>query len=209
VFGITVLVLTIIFMSLPTSWIGVPLWGIALFFGVVMLLHDIVSYRSKISVVASRVPWKIVPFLFGLFIIVESMAATGWTDLLASGLSSISGSAIAIVFGVTILSSLAAGAMNNHPMAIFFVRAFQGTAFVSPQAKLGATLGLITGSSFGANFILMGSLAGIMWAKILADKGCSVTFSQFSKYGFLIMPIVTAVACLTLLVELALLPIPP
>jgi Na+/H+ antiporter NhaD/arsenite permease-like protein len=172
----------------------------------VMIVHDVISYRSKISAISSRMPWEVVPFLIGLFIIVESLAATGWTELLGSQLASISGSTIAVVFGVCILSSLSAGVMCNHPMSIFFVRAFQSPAFVAaPQAaRLGGTLALIAGSSFGANLILIGSLAGIMWTKILADKGCSITFSQFSKRGFLIMPIVMGVTCLTFLVELAL-----
>ena len=206
IFGFAVLVLTIIFMSLPTDLLGIPLWGIALFFAMVMIVHDVISYRSKISAISSRMPWEVVPFLIGLFIIVESLAATGWTELLGSQLASISGSTIAVVFGVCILSSLSAGVMCNHPMSIFFVRAFQSPAFVAaPQAaRLGGTLALIAGSSFGANLILIGSLAGIMWTKILADKGCSITFSQFSKRGFLIMPIVMGVTCLTFLVELAL-----
>jgi len=206
IFGITVLVLTIVFMSMPTSWTGVPLWGIALFFCGIMLVHDAIAYRSKISMILSRVPWEVVPFLIGLFIIVESLAVTGWTDLLASQLAKISGSTIVVVLGVCFLSSLMAGCMNNHPMSIFFVRALQGPAFAtaSQTAKLGSTLALITGASFGPNMILMGSLAGIMWMKILGDKGCNITFSQFSKQGFRVMPIVAGVACLTILVELAL-----
>jgi arsenical pump membrane protein len=205
-FGFAMLALTIVFMSLPTNILGVPLWGIALFFAMVMLVHDVVSYRSKITTIYSRMPWEVVPFLIGLFIIVESLAATGWTELLGSQLALISGSTIAVVLGVCILSSLSAGVMCNHPMSIFFVRAMQSPAFAAaPQtARLGGTLALIAGSSFGANLTLIGSLAGIMWVKILADKGCSITFSQFSKRGFLIMPIVIFVTCLAIIAEIAL-----
>jgi len=199
-FGSIVLTSTILFMSLPFSWTGVHLWTIALFFAILMFLHNIVSYRSGISAISSRMPWKIVPFLVGLFIIVESLASTGWTDLFASQLSKISGSLVTTIFGVGFLSSLSAGVMNNHPMVIFFARAFQSPSFTGPQ--LGSTLALIAGSNFGANFTLMGALAGIMWAKMLSDKGTSISFSEFSKYGFLIMPPVIVVACLTLLAEL-------
>jgi len=199
-FGSIVLTSTILFMSLPFSWTGVHLWTIALFFAILMFLHNIVSYRSGISAISSRMPWKIVPFLVGLFIIVESLASTGWTDLFASQLSKISGSLVTTIFGIGFLSSLSAGVMNNHPMVIFFARAFQSPSFTGPQ--LGSTLALIAGSNFGANFTLMGALAGIMWAKMLSDKGTSISFSEFSKYGFLIMPPVIAVACLTLLAEL-------
>jgi arsenical pump membrane protein len=201
IFGSMVLVLTIVFMSLPTSWMGVPIWVIPLFFALLMFLYDIISYRSRVSTIASRVPWKIVPFLLGLFIIIESLASSGWTDLFASQLSRISGSLIATVFGICFLSSLMAGIMNNHPMTIFFVRSLQSPSFTA-TTKLGAAVALITGSNFGANFTLIGALAGIMWAKILSDKGCSISFSEFSKYGFLIMPLVVSVACLALVAEL-------
>jgi len=200
-FGSIVLACTILFISLP---IGVPLWTITLFFAIVMFLYNVVSHRSSIPAISSRMPWKIVPFLIGLFIIVESLASTGWTDLFASQLSKISGSLITTVFGIGFLSSLAAGVMNNHPMTIFFVKALQSPSFAAPHpTQLGSTLALIAGSNFGANFTLIGALAGIMWAKILSDKGCSISFSEFSKYGFLIMPLVVTVACLTLVAELA------
>jgi arsenical pump membrane protein len=206
IFGIAVLALTIVFMSLPTELIGVPIWGVAMFFAVVMVLHDAVTYRSKIFSVFSRVPWKIVPFLIGLFIVVEGLTSTGWTDLLASQLSNFAGSTIIIVLATCFLASLMAGVMNNHPMSIFFVRAFGSSAFVGlPQTvRLGSTLALIAGSNFGANFTLIGSLAGVMWVNILAEKGQTITFSRFSKYGFLIMPVVTLVACLTIVAELML-----
>jgi len=205
-FGSIVLTCTIVFMSLPTSWTGIPLWGIALFFALVMFLHDVVTYRSSISAISSRVPWKIVPFLMGFFIIIEGLASTGWTELFASQLSKISGSPITMIFSICILSSLAASVMNNHPMTIFFVKTFQSPSFVASQtASLGSTTALIAGSNFGANFTLMGALAGLMWAKILSDKGYPISFKEFSKYGFLIMPIVIAIACLVLSIELAIL----
>ena len=205
-FGSTVLALTIVFMSLPTSLTRAPIWAIALFFAIVMFLHDVVSYRSGISAISSRMPWEIVPFLIGLFIVIESLASTGWTDLFASQLSKISGSPITMVLTIGFLSSLATGVMNNHPMTIFFVRAFQSPSFLASQTtKLGSTLALIAGSNFGANFTLIGALAGLMWAKILSDKGHPVSFKEFSKYGFLIMPIVIIVACVVISIELTIL----
>ena len=202
-FGSIVLACTILCMSLPVGWTGVPLWTIALFFAIVMFLHDVVSHRSGIRAISSRMPWKIVPFLIGFFIIVESLASTGWTDLFASQLSKISGSLITTVFGICFLSSIAASVMNNHPMTIFFVKTFQSSSFTAAQTTSPApTVALVAGGNFGANFTLIGALAGLMWAKILFDKGCSISFSEFSKYGFLIMPLVVAVTCLTLVIEL-------
>jgi arsenical pump membrane protein len=206
-FGSVVLGLTVVFMSLPNSLTHATLWEIALFFAIVMFLHDVISYRSGISAISSRIPWEIVPFLIGLFIVIESLASTGWTELFGSQLSKISGSTITSIFAVGFMSSLATGVMNNYPMAIFFVRAFQSPSFAAlpSTTKLGSTLALIAGSNLGANLTLIGVLAGLMWAKILSDKGHPVSFTQFSKYGFLIMPIVIAITCLVISIEVALL----
>jgi arsenical pump membrane protein len=205
-FGSIVLGLTIVFMSLPSSLTHAPLWAIALFFALVMFLHDVITYRSGISNISSRVPWEVIPFLFGLFIVIESLASTGWTELLGSQLSKVTWSPITSIFTVCFLSSLATGFMNNYPMTTFFVRAFQSNSFTATHtAKLGSTLALIAGSNLGANFTLIGALAGLMWAKILSDKGHPISFKEFSKYGFLIMPIVIAVVCLVISIEVALL----
>lgn len=198
-FGLIVLGGTILVMSLPSTVIDVKPWTAALASAFIMFLYQVLHSRSVIIVVLKRMPWKIAPFLIGLFVIVETMASSGWTDLLALQLSKASSNLTATVLCVGFLSSLAAGSMNNHPMTIFFVRALQSPAFsVSNTFKLGAILALVAGSNLGANFMLTGALAGLMWAKILSSKGCSISFTEFSKYGFLVMPPVVAAACLTL-----------
>ncbi|MEM3464035.1 MAG: ArsB/NhaD family transporter [Candidatus Bathyarchaeia archaeon] len=199
IFGLIVLGGGIFFMSLPSAWIGVQLWMITITSAFIMLLRDILLARSNIFTILRRVPWKIAPFLVGLFVIVESLASSGWTNLLAFQFSKVSTSVAATVFGVGYLSSLTAGLMNNHPMTIFFVKTLQSPSFSAPlAAKFGSMLALVVGSNLGANFMLTGALAGLMWAKILSSKGHSISFSEFSKYGFLVMPIVVAVACFTL-----------
>ncbi len=215
IFGTALFVITIIMMSLPMNVLGVPLWVITSVSAGIMVVYDIIhqhyfmpkrkkSDQSSIFVIGSRMPWMIVPFVIGLFIIIEAMVSTGWTDFFAASLSPIlSGSLLLTVIGVLFLSSFVANVMNNQPMTIFFVRIFQSSYFdVSSVARLGSTLALIAGSNFGANLTLVGALAGIMWANILAEKGVQVSFSKFSKYGFVIMPAVILVAGLTLYVEL-------
>ncbi|MEM2337374.1 MAG: ArsB/NhaD family transporter [Candidatus Bathyarchaeia archaeon] len=199
VFGLIVLGGAIFFMSLSSEWTGVHPWMIALASAFVMFLYNLLLARSNILAVPKRMPWKIAPFLIGLFVIVEGMASSGWTDLLALQLSKVSTSLIAAVLSVGFASSFAAGLMNNHPMTIFFVKALQGSAFSTPRiVKFGAMLALVVGSNLGANFMLTGALAGLMWAKILSNHGYTISFSEFSKYGFLVMPIVVVVACLML-----------
>lgn len=200
ILGLTVLGGTIFLLSLPSSWIGgVEPCTIAFASAFIMLLYNLLLARSGIPAVLRRMPWKIAPFLIGLFVIVEGMASSGWADMLALQLSKVSINPMTAVLSVGLASSLAAGLMNNHPMTIFFVKALQAPTFSAPQTvKVGSMLALVVGSNLGANFMLTGALAGLMWAKILSNHGYAISFSEFSKYGFLVMPVVVAVACLTL-----------
>lgn len=83
IFGLFVLGGAIFFMSLPPSWTGFQPWTIALTAACIMFLHDLLLVPSNIPTILKRMPWKIASFLVGLFIIVESLASSGWTDMLA------------------------------------------------------------------------------------------------------------------------------
>jgi len=218
VFGSIVLACCLVTLSV-SSLINVPIWAITLFFAGTMLVHDVLRYHvlaarkpgakkaayyvPRVPAISSRMPWKIVPFVLGLFIMVESLSVYGWTDKLASSISIVSTNVFLAVFIMGFLSSLASNIMNNQPMTILFTRTLQNNLFIAPAAATkGSMFALILGSNFGANLTMIGALAGIMWGKILMDKGCSISFKEFSKYGLLIMPFVIAVACLVLVVEL-------
>jgi len=214
IFGTAVFVATIILMSLPTDLTGLPMWAITSIGAGILFLYDAIYYnfisrkkagthKSNVFTICSRMPWGVIPFVIGLFIIIESLVSTGWTDFFATHLTVISGNPITAVLGVIFLSSIVANFMSNQPMTIFFVRIFQSSSFsVSAVTKLGSTLALVAGASFGANMTLVGALAGVMWVNILSEKGFQISFSQFSKYGFIIMPVVILATGLTLVLEL-------
>ena len=214
VFGTINLVACLIMLSL-SSWLVVPIWAIPLFFAFVVfasdsLPHHVTRKRENASAdpmgsksALKRMPWKIAPFVTGLFIMVESLSVSGWVDVFASSLSKVSGDLPTAVLVMGFASSFASNLMNNQPMTILFTRILQSSAFtVTPEVQRGAMFALVLGSNFGANFTLIGALAGIMWAKMLYDKGVTVSFKEFSKYGFLIMPVVVALACLALVIQL-------
>jgi len=134
---------------------------------------------------------------------VESLSYSGWVDLFASSLSTVSGDLLTAVVGLGFLSSFASNFMNNQPMTILFTKILQNSNFLASSViQKGCMYALILGSNFGANFTLIGALAGIMWSKILLDKGVTISFKEFAKNGFLVMPLVVTLACLALTIEL-------
>ncbi|MEM2875768.1 MAG: ArsB/NhaD family transporter, partial [Candidatus Bathyarchaeia archaeon] len=210
VFGLLMLGSMLFFIGLLAEWTGTQPWTIALSFASATALYDLIFTRkgSRVKIVLHRMPWKIAPFLVGLFIIVEGLAASGWTGLLASQISQYvsKGALTSVVFGLSFMFALAAGLMNNHPMTVFFIKTLkESLASQLPEnARISSTLALVIGSNLGANYMLTGSLAGLMWSKILSEKGIKISFSEFSKYGFTIMTLVTLTASLSLAVILML-----
>jgi len=158
---------------------------------------------EKIKKAINRMPWKIMPFVIGMFIMIEALAVSGWVDFLASVISSVSIDVLPSIFFMMFLSSIACNLMNNQPMTILFTQILLSNSFSAPETIIfGAMFALVMGSNFGANLTLIGALAGIMWNKIATDKKVSISFKQFAKYGFEIMPLVISIASLILSLEI-------
>jgi arsenical pump membrane protein len=165
------------------------------------------SLLHSVRIAAGRMPWKIMPFVFGMFIMVEILGTSGWIVMLSSTFANLQ-SSLGIfggTFSMCFISTLASNVMNNQPMTILFTQLLQNSNFVSttpPGIVIASVYGLIMGSNFGANFTLIGALAGIMWSSITRNSGVKITYMVFAKHGFKIMPIVVALACLVLAIEI-------
>ncbi len=201
-----------------SSWLSIPIWQISLAFASIVATRDALSDKfpfhkggkktgdpQVLTQTLRRMPWKIVPFVTSMFIMVESLLAAGYIQIFASNLNALASNAVSASFGMTFMSSAAANLISNQPMTILITEILQNPSFaVSVKAEKASMFALILGSNFGANFTLIGSLAGLMWSKLLKSKGYKISPKQFSKYGLLIMPLTSVSACLTLLIEILL-----
>ncbi len=215
IFGLISLI-SCLFMISIAQLLNLSLWAITFCFAMIMLfyniIHDLVLRKNKklnnfliLKKSAKRIPWKIIPFIIGMFILVEALVSTGWIDIFASSMSLFSISLIPLVLIMGFLSSLSCNILNNQPMTILFTQILLSDSFnVMGPRKMGSTFALIIGSNLGANFTLIGALAGIMWYKILSDKQVKISYKEFAKYGFLITPIIILLTCLVLSMELIL-----
>ncbi len=215
VFGAVCLASCLVSLNL-SSLLNIGIWQVSLAFALVVAARDAVPGRLPLSKerkekaslqvsarILRRMPWKILPFVIGMFIMVEGLLMAGYIQSFASTLSALLADVVSASFGTTFVSSAMANLMSNQPMTIFLTRTLQNPAFaVSVEAEKASMFALILGSNFGANFTLIGSLAGLMWSKLLRDKGVVISFRQFSKYGLLVMPLTLVVSCLVLLAKL-------
>ncbi|KAJ2168147.1 hypothetical protein GGH16_003772 [Coemansia sp. RSA 560] len=140
-----------------------------------------------------------------MFIIVESLSQQGWTPRLAWVLKRMCSSPAAAVFIVGAITTLACNVLNNLPMSILFSRALQHPIFaqVDSSSRKGAMFALIIGSNVGANFTLVGSLAGLMFQGIASQKKREIGYFTFMRWCAPVMVAQLATACAILVAELA------
>ncbi len=219
-------------MFILSPFFGLELWWISFVFAVALLLYDgvmalgensdknLIFYRTfrryvyhkdtkvyqfRLHMIFEHMPWKIIPFLVGLFLMVEGLLVTGFIDMAASFMAWLSPNIMSASLSMGFISSLAANVVNNQPMTILFTKILESPNFALAGAARSASIyALIIGSNLGANLTLIGALAGIMWAKIIQDKGDGqeeITYRKFAKYGFMIMPLVILVTCGLLAIE--------
>ncbi|KAJ2271664.1 hypothetical protein J3F81_003375 [Coemansia sp. RSA 371] len=168
-------------------------------------LHEFPAAPQLLAPILRRLPYGIIPFSLGMFIIVESLSQQGWTPRLAWVLKRMCSSPAAAVFIVGAITTLACNVLNNLPMSILFSRALQHPIFaqVDSSSRKGAMFALIIGSNVGANFTLVGSLAGLMFQGIASQKKREIGYFTFMRWCAPVMVAQLATACAILVAELA------
>lgn len=226
IFGVSVLVVTLAVLTL-SSFFELTEWEVTLPAALVMLAHDICvdfhryffNYNRYVTMesegkdsliigknqgflsytwrILSGLPWSILPFILGMFVMVEALQVVKLLPYLAEALAVATlDNTYMGIFVVGVLSTIVCNIISNIPMTILFTRMLQHDAFVAICRSMkmeGSALALVIGSNFGANFTLIGELAGIMWNAILRQRGMEISYFRFLKTSLLICPWVLAV----------------
>ncbi|KAI8848870.1 hypothetical protein BC829DRAFT_427642 [Chytridium lagenaria] len=200
----------------------VPVWMVTLPFAGVAIVRDIwydmyirrdVAIRlPTITEAFGRLPWPILPFSLCMFILVESLSFTGWISILASVLAKLSPSFVPSIFSTGIITVILCSLLNNLPATILLTRVLLHPNYLSaigssstPQSnavRVGAIYALVAGSNVGAILTICGSLAGIMWEKIVRDMGVKgLEPLRFFILNLALQPVLIVGACAVICVE--------
>jgi hypothetical protein len=156
-------------------------------------------------------PWAVLPFLFGMFTLVNALNTFGWIDAFSNQIIAVipeqegnSMRAIAIsTFLMTTISFVLCMLLSNQPASILLAQVLIAPSFdkLPAMVRTGGMLGVLEGANVGGCWSLMGALAGILWSTILRNKGLNIGYLQFLKIGFMVMPLVTFVVSLIIWAE--------
>jgi arsenical pump membrane protein len=164
-------------------------------------LFGFASNRYDVFVIIRRIPWKILPFIFVIFILVSKLSELGFTfqvSQLLGGLSrqfNLLGNVVFHGWVMIILTNI----INNQPASVLYSYILgESSLGLLPNMIRGIGYSVIVASNLGANLTLIGALAGVMWDKILRTKGVVVSYGEFLIYGLLITPFIFTLTLLIL-----------
>uniref|UniRef100_UPI0027D26FE4 ArsB/NhaD family transporter n=1 Tax=Solirubrobacter soli TaxID=363832 RepID=UPI0027D26FE4 len=134
---------------------------------------------------ARAVDPALLAFVLGLGLIVAALAGLGLADLVTNVLPS--GDALPALLGATFLAALLANLLNNVPALLVLLPA---AAAAGPHTVLAVLIGV----NVGPNLTYTGSLATLLWRRILHHHGEEPSHVEFHRLGAITVPPIL-VAC--------------
>ena len=161
-----------------SQYISIEMWKVSLGMAVSAVVFScfVLIVRSKrISPVTSALrsmPFEIIPFVTGMFILVLALDDVGITYAISNVLEN---SNETFTFGFA--SMISSNFLNNIPMSVLFSK------ILTSSSSDGAIFATIAGSNIGAFLTPVGALAGIMWSNIIKQNGVRMSVGKFVIYG--------------------------
>ncbi|WP_344423220.1 SLC13 family permease [Amycolatopsis minnesotensis] len=149
-------------------------------------------------------PWRLVTeanpllclFVLGLAIVVEAVSEHLLGDVLRALLPD--GEGLGELLLAALVAAVLANLVNNLPATLILVSA------LGPHPAAGVLLAVLLGVNIGPNATYLGSLATLLWRRVLAGAGVTPTLREFLRLGAWTVPVSLAGAVLALWCGLAL-----
>jgi arsenical pump membrane protein len=119
-------------------------------------------------------------FVAALGVVVDAATSHGLQDDLAALLPT--GASLLALLALAVIAAVLANLINNLPATLVLLAALGGT----PAA--GAVLAILIGVNVGPNLTYTGSLATLLWRRVLHAKGHRPSLGRFTVLGLLTVP---------------------
>jgi arsenical pump membrane protein len=119
-------------------------------------------------------------FVAALGVVVDAATSHGLQDDLAALLPT--GTSLLALLALAVIAALLANVINNLPATLVLLAALGTT----PAA--GAVLAILIGVNVGPNLTYTGSLATLLWRRVLHAKGHRPSLRRFTVLGLLTVP---------------------
>ncbi|MFF6782908.1 SLC13 family permease [Streptomyces sp. NPDC012510] len=162
-----------------TSVLGVePVWA-ALAGAMVLSLRALVRRTATPVALIRSLSLPFLAFVAALGVVVRAVVDNGLADALGRVMPS--GSGLLALLGVAALAALLSNVINNLPAVLVLVP-------LAAPLGAGAVLAVLLGVNIGPNLTYAGSLATLLWRRIVHQHEHDVDLGEFTRLGLLTVP---------------------
>ncbi len=177
-----------------TSLLGLDPWVAATAGALALAVPALRRKRATLGEVARAGNAPFLLFVFALAITVKAVQVNGLNTV---GAHLPTGNSLTALLAVAAVAAVLANLINNLPAILVLLPALSGHP--------GPVLAAVIGVNIGPNLTYAGSLATLLWRRILAHHGEHCSISRFTRLGVLTVPLGVAAAATTLWAALHLL----
>ncbi|GEC02585.1 arsenic transport integral membrane protein ArsB [Streptomyces spinoverrucosus] len=165
-----------------------PAWAAAAG-ALVLAARACVRRQATSSTVVRASAPAFLAFVLALGVVVRAVVDNGLADALGQVLPD--GSGLVALLGIAALAAVLANLINNLPAILALL------PLAAPSGP-GAVLAVLLGVNIGPNLTYAGSLATLLWRRIVRQHGHRVDVREFTRLGLLAVPsaLIAAVAAL-------------
>jgi arsenical pump membrane protein len=188
VFTLAVVALTLAGFAVASA-VGVnPAWA-ALAGAAVLAARALAQRRTSPAGLIRGADVPFLAFVLSLGIVVRAVVDNGLGDALRPLLPG--GTSLPALFAIAALSAVLANVINNLPAVLVLLP-------LAAPAGSGAVLAVLLGVNIGPNLTYTGSLATLLWRRVLNQQGSASSLREFTILGLLTVPVGLALAVLAL-----------
>jgi arsenical pump membrane protein len=181
---IALLALTLVGFAIA-SVIGVnPAW-VAAAGAAVLGARALVQRRTSLVEIGQSASVPFLVFVLALAVVVRAVVDNG----LDTGLGRIlpGGESLLALLGVAIVAAALANVISNLPAALVLIP-------LAAASGPGASLAVLLGVNIGPNLTYAGSLATLLWRRVLREHDAEPALGDFTRLGLVSVPVVLVVS---------------
>lgn len=182
---------------------GIPAAYVAAAAAIILIVFYKSFGNGSLGDVARGIGWDAIIFVVGIFIVVSGLRNAGFTDIIGRLIMQAMGPGEhAASFTTSFIAGSCSAFMNNHPVAGMMAMAIRDLSLADAGTRILALSALI-GGDLGPKMLPIGSLAALMWLRILRNKGVEISYWQYIKLGVPVTLAAILLSVLTLNLEYA------
>jgi len=175
VFSLVVLGLTLGGFAVASAAGANPAWA-ALAGALVLAVRALARRETTAAALARSADVPFLLFVIALAIVVVAVVDNGLQAALRPVLPS--GSSLLALLAVAALAAVLAATVNNLPAVLVLL-----PLVAVPGGGPGPVLAVLIGVNIGPNLTYTGSLATLLWRRVLRGSGADVALGEFTRFG--------------------------